>query len=307
MKNEPIRRDWRMAGEYVPNGIEAASGRRPTNALTIDVAKQAWGTAEDHVPYGGEERHASARVEYRLERVLEVLAIAGALATFFVQGSVARQHPRLVRRIAEAGHELASHGCVHTQFGEQPPQIFHEDAVYTKRLLEDTTGQPVLGYRAAGCHPAGASGTWIMEILQESGYRYRSGVHPGHARVSVVVPLPRSVLLRQRPGGLLEIPVTTLCLLRYAVPCGGRHFRQYPYVLSSWALKRVNRGTGRACVFYFNLWELDPDSGSPARRHSRPLDSERVGRLLRDFRWNRVDRLFFGLADPALGYADSSH
>lgn len=308
MKNEMVRRDWRMAGKGWASGLGATSGRRPVNVLTIDVAKQAWdAAAADHVPHSRTEQFAPARMEQRLERALEVLAAADALATFFVQGSVARHHPRLLRRIAAAGHELASHGRVHTQFGEQPPQVFHEDAVYTKRLLEDTTGRPVLGYRAAGCLPVGASGSWTMEILQETGYRYRSGIHPGRAGVSVVAPLPRSALLRRRPGDLLEFPVTTLNLFCYALPCGGRNFQRYPYALSRWALERVNRGTGRACVFYFDLGELDPDSGKPPRhggRTGRPLDSEHVGRLLRDFRWDRMDRLFFGLADPALGYAD---
>lgn len=306
MKNEMIWRDCRMAGEGLVGDLDAASWRRPANVLTIDVVKQAWdAAAEDHVPYGRTEQYAPARMEYHLARVLEVLAATNALATFFVQGSVAKQHPRLLRRIADAGHELASCGCAHTQFSEQPPQVFHEDAVYTKRLLEDATGRPVLGYRTSGCSAVGASSSWTMEILQETGYRYRSSIHPGRAGVSVVAPLPRSVL-QQRPDSLLEIPVTTLSLFCYVLPCGGQHFQQYPYILSRWALERVNRGTGRACVFYFDLWELDPDSGRPARRglKGRPMDSEHVGRLLRDFRWNRMDRLFFGLADPALGYAD---
>lgn len=304
MKNEMIRRGWRMAGEGLPSGFDAVSRCQLTNVLTIDVTKQAGGAAaEDHMSYGSTEQHGPTRMEYRFERVLEVLAAADAQATFFVQGSVARQYPRLLRQIADAGHELASHGCVHTQFSGSLPQVFHEDAANTKHLLEDTTGHPVLGYRAAGGPPVSAGGSWTTEILKEAGYRYRSSIHPGRDGVSVVAPLPQS-MLRQRPGDLLEIPVTTLSLFRYVVPCGGRHFRQYPYIMSRWVLERVNRGTGRACVFYFDLRELDPNPGRSARRGGS-LGSKHVGRLLHDFRWYRVNRLFFGLADPVLGNADA--
>ena len=104
-----------------------------------------------------------------------------------------------------------------------------------------------------------------------------------------------------RPG-LLEIPITTTRVLGRNLPAGGGgYFRLAPYPVSRWALRRVNDVDGRPAIFYFHPWEIDPDQPRVPRtglktrfRHYVNLrkTEPRLGRLLRDFQWGRVDEVF---------------
>ena len=101
---------------------------------------------------------------------------------------------------------------------------------------------------------------------------------------------------------MLEIPITTVSMLRHNFPCGGGgYFRLLPYRVSRWAMRRVNKTDAQPCVFYFHPWEIDPDQprqsgiGWKTRfRHYLNLEhmQGRVARLLSDFRWDRMDRVF---------------
>src|SRR5699024_10459355 len=107
---------------------------------------------------------------------------------------------------------------------------------------------------------------------------------------------------RLQAGGILEIPITTLELAGRRLPCaGGGFFRLYPYAFSRWALRRVNRTEARPALFYFHPWEVDPEQPRVPRldartrvRHYLNLQrmQPRLRRLLADFRWDRMDRVF---------------
>jgi hypothetical protein len=71
--------------------------------------------------------------------------------------------------------------------------------------------------------------------------------------------------------------------------------------MSKWSIKRVNEVDEQPAIFYFHPWELDPDqprvkgAGLKTRvRHYLNLEQtrNRLQRLLTDFHWNRVDRVF---------------
>jgi len=98
-------------------------------------------------------------------------------ATFFTLGCVAERLPAMVRRIVEAGHELASHGWSHVRVTQQDPQAFRQDVQRTRALLEDLSGQAVKGYRAAS-YSIGSSNLWALAVLEESGYAYSSSIFP---------------------------------------------------------------------------------------------------------------------------------
>ncbi|MDQ2694249.1 MAG: DUF3473 domain-containing protein, partial [Pseudomonadota bacterium] len=113
---------------------------------------------------------------------------------------------------------------------------------------------------------------------------------------------PRFAFHPAQADGLLEVPITTVEVLGRKLPCGGGGwFRLLPYRLSRWAMRRVNRRDGQACVFYFHPWEIDPrqprQPGIDAKTRFRHyLNLERMERRLRhlldDFRWDRMDRIF---------------
>lgn len=272
-----------------------------TNAMTVDV--------EDYFQVSAFERYIPRkdwdnlphRVEQNTNRILDLFADHTIKATFFTLGWVAERYPQLVRRIVAEGHELASHGCAHIRVTQQTPEQFYEDIVHSKALLEDLGGVPVQGYRAAS-YSIGAKNLWALEKLQQAGYIYSSSIYPIRHDLYGMPEAPRFAFYPHTPQGLLEIPVTTVEILKRKLPCGGGgYFRLLPYGLSRWAMRRINERDGQSCVFYFHPWEIDarqprqPNIDIKTRiRHYLNLNrtENRLRLLLRDFRWDRMDRIF---------------
>jgi polysaccharide deacetylase family protein (PEP-CTERM system associated) len=273
---------------------------RVVNAMTVDVEDYFQVSAFEGVVNRDDWDRLPCRVEQNTDHILELFDRHDIKATFFMLGWVAERYPGLVRRIVDTGHELASHGYSHVRITRQPPQAFSEDVGKTKKLLEDTAGCEVQGYRAASYSIVNET-LWAHDLLQEAGYRYSSSVYPIHHDLYGIPDAPRFAY-RHKDGGLLEIPVTTVSLLNHNLPCGGGgYFRLLPYRVSRWAMKRVNVADRMPCVFYFHPWEIDPGqprqagiSGKTRFRHYLNLGrmKSRVERLLDDFSWNRMDNVF---------------
>jgi polysaccharide deacetylase family protein (PEP-CTERM system associated) len=242
-----------------------------------------------------------SRVERNTQQILEVLSEAGVRATFFTLGWIAERHPTLVRDIAEAGHELASHGYSHARVDSQTPEVFRQDVRRSRAILEDAGSVPVRGYRAA-TFSMGPHTPWAWRVLEEEGFTYSSSVYPVARDFYGDPNAPRGVF---RPPGatrLIEIPISTVRLGDRNWPCGGGgYFRLLPYGLSSAAIRRVNRRDRLPAVFYIHPWELDPQQPRPGGvplksrvRHYLNLSKTRgrLARLAGEFQWDRIDRAF---------------
>ncbi len=286
----------------------AAGGRAPmppaappgANAMTVDVEDYYQVQAFESQVRRGDWPNFPSRVERNTDAVLALFAERGVRATFFTLGWVAERHPRLIRRIVAAGHELASHGYAHHRVGTQDPAAFRDDVRRTKKLLEDVGGVAVTGYRAAS-FSISRDTLWALDVLGEEGHRYSSSIYPIHHDHYGIPDAPR-VPFRPRAGGLMEIPMTTLRLGGRNLPCsGGGYFRLLPYAWSRWAMNRVRQHDVQPCIFYFHPWEIDP--GQP-RLADAPLKSrlrhytnlgrmaDRIRRLLGEFSWDRMDRVY---------------
>src|SRR5581483_8825915 len=157
-----------MAATFPTSASAVATPAAVTNAMTVDVEDYYQVSAfEPHVDRAEWHRYES-RVERNTERILEIFDAHGVRATFFTLGIVAERYPALIRRIVDAGHELASHGYSHVRVTQQNPQEFRADVVRTKKLLEDVGGCAVRGYRAAS-YSIGAANLWALDILHETG------------------------------------------------------------------------------------------------------------------------------------------
>jgi len=271
------------------------------NALSIDV--EDWFQVSAFAPHidRADWDRLPCRVERNVDRLLELLAGSEARATFFTLGWIAERYPQLVRRIHAAGHEVASHGYGHLRASEQTREQFRSDIRSARALLEDQAGAPVRGYRAPS-FSIGRDNLWAFDELAEAGYRYSSSVYPvahDHYGMPEAPRFPWQVR-----EGLTEIPVTTARMAGRNWPAGGGgYFRLAPYAVSRWAIARVNREDRRPAIFYMHPWEIDPGQprmngvGFKTRfRHYLNLErtERRLGRLLDDFRWGRVDQVFAG-------------
>lgn len=276
-------------------------GPRPIiNALTIDV--EDYFQVAAFAPYIARREwpEQECRVEANVERILQLLDGCGIRATFFTLGWIAERYPQVVRRIVDNGHELASHGYGHERASSQSQAAFYSDIQLAKLLLEDISGYEVKGYRAPS-FSIGKGNLWAFDCLEQAGYRYSSSVYPiRHDHYG----MPDAPRFAYRVNKLLELPATTLRLGNRNWPAGGGgYFRLLPYALSRWMLQQVNLLDGKPAIFYFHPWELDvhqpriPGINAKARfRHYVNLGrmESRLTRLLADFNWGRMDRIFLG-------------
>jgi polysaccharide deacetylase family protein (PEP-CTERM system associated) len=272
-----------------------------TNAMTIDVEDYFQVSAfAGHIDRADWDR-LPCRVECNVDVILSILDSARCNATWFTLGWIAERYPAVVRRIVDAGHEIASHGYGHQRVTELSPFSFREDVSRAKKLLEDISGAEVKGYRAPS-FSIGRTNLWALDTLREAGYRYSSSIYPIHHDHYGMPDAPRFAFHPRGADGLLELPLTTFRFFAHNLPSGGGgYFRLLPYSVSRWCMRQVNTTDHQPCIFYFHPWEIDPDQprqrgiGLTTRfRHYVNLGSmeARVRQLVRDFRWDRIDRVF---------------
>ena len=271
------------------------------NGMSVDV--------EDWFQVGAFERvidkanweTLDRRVEANTDAVLDLFAETGVSATFFTLGWVAARHPALIRRIADAGHEVASHGWDHQRVHTMDAATFRADIARARAALEDAGGQAVTGYRAPS-FSIDARTPWAHAVLAEEGYRYSSSVAPLAHDHYGWREAPRYAFRPLADAALLEIPVTVAEWRQRRLATGGGFFRLLPAAITDFAVRQVNR-EGRPAMFYFHPWEIDP--GQPRVRHA-PLRSRvrhyarlgamrgKLAGLLARHAWGRCDAVAAG-------------
>ncbi len=256
--------------------------------FTVDVEEYFQVVAlSPYAPMARWESFAS-RVEAPIDRLLELMSRCGARGTFFTVGWVAERHPALVKRIAAAGHELASHTYDHVRITHQTPAAFRESVRRTKRLIEDLTGEALIGFRAPSFSIVPGT-EWALDVLIEEGHRYDSSLFPVRRRGYGYPGGARDPYWFTRPAGrIAEFPPATLRIAGATLPAaGGAYFRLLPEGLVAAAL-RSSAGRGVPGTFYIHPWEWDPDQP----RLAVPLLTRvrHYGRL--SGVWGRLERLF---------------
>jgi len=199
------------------------------------------------------------RTEANTDRVLALLDRLGFRGTFFILGWTAARHPELVRRIAAAGHEVASHGFAHELITRQSPAVFREDVRRARALLQDLSGQEVAGYRAPS-YTIVKRTLWALTILAEEGHRYDSSIFPIRRRRYGIPGAKRTPhrILGEAPGGLVEFPLPTVRIGPINLPAtGGAYLRLLPIGFQVRALRRLLRDRVPV-VLNVHPWELDP-------------------------------------------------
>lgn len=277
------------------------------NALTIDV--EDYFQVSAFAPYipRSDWPLRECRIERNMDCILAMLDSHGVHATFFTLGWIAERYPQIVRRIVDAGHELASHGYGHERASDQSDESFFADIQLAKLILEDLSGVKVQGYRAPS-FSIGVNNLWAFDCLERAGYSYSSSIYPIQHDHYGMPDAPR--FAHKVRAGLLEIPVTTIRILGRNWPSsGGGYFRLLPYKLSREMLNWVNTHDRQAAVFYFHPWEIDSNqpripgiSAKTKFRHYVNINrmESRLHQLLSDFRWGRMDEIFLkSFPDPA--------
>lgn len=272
------------------------------HGISFDIEEHFQVAAFDSVARRRHWETQESRVERNTQVILDVLDQRGIKATMFVLGWVAERNKPLVKRIVDAGHELASHGYGHELITAQHPNTFREDVSCAKKILEDIGGKPVLGYRAPTFSITKET-EWALPILVEEGYRYDSSIVP-IVHDYYGIPGARATIhtLNTDSGTIIEVPPSTCKLAGFTLPiAGGGYFRLFPYPILKKLLRRVEN-QGQPLIMYLHPWELDP--GQPRMRgsmlsqfrHYLNLDKVhgRLTQLLQDFSFGPIQALLPG-------------
>jgi len=242
------------------------------------------------------------RIERSTATVLEVLGAHGVRATFFALGHLAEAHRGVVRDIAAAGHELATHGFSHDKIYDMSPEHFRDELRRSIRTLEDASGQRVRGHRAAYFSITERS-RWALDILVEEGIEYDASIFPGSNYRYGIPGSPPNI--HRLDSGLIECPVSTFKLFGRRVGVGGAYLRILPARLTARGIRQINAG-GQPAILYLHPWELDPDHPRVKFRrramltHYHNLRSTRpkLDRLLSEFAFGAFDDALHLAADP---------
>lgn len=242
---------------------------KPLRCVTIDVEEYfhieaAYGTVKRE-----EWGEWPSRVEQNMDLLLEMLDKHQHKATFFVLGDVAKRQPNLVKRVADAGHEIASHGTNHDRLHRLDADSFREDLIASKQLLEEQSGQQVIGYRAPSFSVVPQT-SWAIDVLANCGFEYDASIFPvRHPAYGVPTAPEKPFSVQGSPDGakMLEVPPLTYTMGSKKLPvAGGGYFRLFPLLFMKRGLKQA-AAANRPAILYFHPWEFDP--GMPRMPLSR--------------------------------------
>lgn len=238
------------------------------------------------------------RVERNTDRMLQLMDNHNVRCTCFILGWVAEKCPSLIKRISEAGHEIASHGYGHDLIYNLSQDEFREDMKRGIGIVEDLTGAKIRGYRA----PSFSITDWSIDILQELGLTYDSSAFPtvAHDRYGKLAGMDSGQPIVEIRPGFHEVCVSVLKLGKKGIPwAGGGYFRLFPYPIFKRGVKKILK-SGNPYVFYIHPWEVDPGQPrvdglkrSHRFRHYNNLDKcdARFDDLLKSFSWRPVGEM----------------
>lgn len=264
------------------------------NAFSVDVE----GFVESNLQSFeiADEYQDKAQQDYEIEKntdvILEVLDEMSTKATFFFLGRIAQDIPGLVKKAADAGHEIACHNYQHLRVFDIEKNVFSENLAAAKKNLEDVSGKPVYGFRAPDFSITEKS-IWALDILKELGFVYDSSIYPFGLH-DVYGIKNADTFIHKLPNGLIEFPMATIELLGKHIPFGGGgYFRIYPLWLTRFFFSKLNK-QGYSNMFYIHPYEVGPCipiiselSRYRKFRHYYNCGSgkARLGKLLKTFRF----------------------
>lgn len=241
-----------------------------------------------------------SRVVYQTEKILSLLHRKKVHATFFCLGWVAEREPALIRKISEAGHEVACHGMDHKRLYQMTETEFFKDIKKAKTLLEDACGVDVIGYRAPSFSMS--ESTWnFYERMVEAGFSYSSSVVPAKTDHYGIAGAPRVPFYPLDGQNFIEVPMTVATFGKTALPAsGGGYFRLLPTFLSRPLMRRAVQQTNTGVIFYMHPWEIDPEQprvkNAPLRSKIRHYTNQatmesKLEKLLTREKFTRLDHM----------------
>ena len=269
------------------------------NALTIDLEEWFCSSNFEDVIHREQWSQMESRVEIPTQQLLNILKQHDVKATFFVLGWVAERHPKLIKNIADAGHEIACHGYFHQLVYNLSPQAFKTDLKKSLEIIKDITGVTCQGYRAPS-FSLRRDMTWAWKILTDFNITYDSSIFPVvHDRYGDPDAPCYPFIIHSDNADIIEFPMSTIRIANKNLPvAGGGYFRLYPIAITQWAIKRINT-EGKSATVYLHPWEIDPSQPKPnvsllnLTRHRIGMNSVlyKLDVILKQFKFGSIQQL----------------
>jgi polysaccharide deacetylase family protein (PEP-CTERM system associated) len=268
------------------------------NALSVDVEDYFQVEAFSSCISPHDWDSFTPRVERNVARILDLFERHGVKATFFILGWVAQRFPQMIRRIADAGHEIGCHGYSHQNIMRQSKEEFRKDVREARNTLMDEIQKEVTCYRAPSFSITKRT-LWAVDTLAEEGFTLDSSIFPIRHDLYGIPEAPRYPYFHSTLIGhsLLEFPPSTIRIGNYNLGVGGGgYLRLFPYCFSRRAIRHINDAERQPAMVYFHPWELDPDQPRISAklrsqlRHYTNLNvmENKIEQLLQDFRFTTV-------------------
>lgn len=253
-----------------------------------------------------------ARAGIGIRKLIDLLESRRQKATFFVLGCFAEKNKNLIKELIALGHEIASHGYRHVSLYKQGLVNFENDLRKSIQILEDISGEKVIGFRAPN-FSLNQDCLWLFDALRKQGLVYDSSIssssffHKNYFRKG-------AINLYSDNKGIFEIPVSTFDFFCFKLPLGGGYFRACPYFLVESAITRQLLPKDSPVVFYIHPWELDPKQPrfslpiSRYLRHYFNLKSteSKLKRLLEQIEFIPIREFLSSHKDPAAGFINEN-
>lgn len=230
----------------------------PLNAFCVDL-EEWFHICDTQTPYVDPATWdaAPAHVVRDTELLMRLLDEAGRKGTFLTVGWVAEKYPELIRRLADAGHEIGCHSHRHRLVYEMTPDEFEDDLGKSLAVLREVSGQPVTAFRAPGFSMKREC-FWAYPILRRHGIEIDVSIVPaerGHGGVPGFLRDP--LRLETAEGEMKLFPVSVMRIAGRTIPfSGGGYLRLFPRPLIRRGFAE-NHAAGRPVMTYIHPRETN--------------------------------------------------
>ena len=282
----------------IHTGSDKSDNKKIINAMTIDV--EDWYHSVTSIPFNEWHKYED-RVEQCTNKILNILKTFQTKATFFCLGYIAEKYPKLIEAIKQDGHEIGTHGFAHQLVYDLTPNEFRKDLKKSVKVLEQVTGENILGYRAPYWTITKDS-YWALDIIADEGLKYDASIYPIKTYMYGIPgsPIYPYEIDLEHNKKLLEIPPTVVKYFGRRVPvAGGFYLRALPYKFVKFALRKVN-SFDKPAVVYLHPPEIDPDKPKlklPPREkflhyYNLATIESKLIHLLKDFKFSSIKNIF---------------
>jgi polysaccharide deacetylase family protein (PEP-CTERM system associated) len=278
------------------------------NILTVDLEDWLHSSLElfDGIQGCEEVYRPTERVVWNTQRLLRILEENRTKATFFVLGTVGESFPELIKDINRHGHEVATHGYSHTLVYRQTKEEFRQDLRKSINIIQNISGEKILGYRAP-YFSIREDSIWAIDVLKEEGLTYDASIFPLRRRLYGVKDMDKVTT-----NGIIEFPVSKMSFFGYEFPFGGGgYLRLFPYALTKWAIRRLNK-QGKSAVCYIHPYEIETSDFQNyglennvktrfitfAQKFNREKTEHKIRSSLRDFEFTAIKYLLEPSTNP---------